>query len=485
MSFHELWLLLPVLIISLGIILLLLQAAWRRQPKLAQGICVVTLIAAAVALIWQFPVGVQSITLLFEYEPVGGFFSILLLFVSLSVALLQGVYMGSYSKMPSTEAAEEFYLLLLLSCLGGMLLTMASHVASLLLGLELMGLSMLAMLAYNRERRLALEGAIKYLLLSGAATSVLLLGLAFLYATSGSLVLSELMQMPNGGAMSLLAKSGFVLVIAGLAFKLSLVPLHFWTPDVYQGAPVNSTLFLTSLSKTAVFAILIKLILIIPQDFEADLIRMLTWMAIASMLLGNWLALQQQSIKRLMAYSAIAHMGYILVAGIIAIDIDHSLVLEGASYYLLAYLIASILIFAVLTLLSRFDDQHDLDELPQLQGLFWQHPWLATIMALAFLSLAGMPITVGFIGKFYLLTLAIKLSAWWLVTAMIVGSAVGLYYYLRVIFALFAPLENSTLSAPKALVTNIWITVVAASLLVLGLLPGLLGNELRAVLGVG
>jgi NADH-quinone oxidoreductase subunit N len=130
--------------------------------------------------------------------------------------------------------------------------------------------------------------------------------------------------------------------------KLSLVPLHFWTPDVYQGAPVNSTLLLTTLSKAAVFTLFIKLILLLPEDFEADMVRMLSWMAIASMLLGNWLALQQQSLKRLMAYSAIAHMGSVLVAGIIAMGIDHSLVLEGASYYLLAYLVASILIFAAI-----------------------------------------------------------------------------------------------------------------------------------------
>jgi NADH-quinone oxidoreductase subunit N len=263
------------------------------------------------------------------------------------------------------------------------------------------------------------------------------------------------------------------------------VPLHFWTPDVYQGAPVNSTLLLTTLSKAAVFALFIKLILLVPADFEADMVRMLSWMAIASMLLGNWLALQQQSIKRLMAYSAIAHMGYVLVAGIIAMGIDHSLVLEGASYYLLAYLVASILIFAVLSLLSKLDDPQDVDQLPQLQGLFWQHPWLASIMTLGFLSLAGMPITIGFIGKFYVLTLAIKLSAWWLIAAMLVGSAVGLYYYLRVIFTLFAPSKNEIHQAPGAYFTKIWFGIIAAGLLLLGILPGLLGDQLRSILVVG
>lgn len=477
MSMQELWLLLPVLIISAGILLVMMQASWKRSHFMAQGICLATLLLALAALVCQYPTDVKTITILFEYEPIGGFFSLLLLIVGISVALLQGPYMGANSK----EVSEEFYILLLLSCFGAMLLVMSRHVGSVILSVELMSLSMLAILAYNRERKLALEGAMKYLLLSGAATSVLLMGFALLYASSGQMMLVDMLQSPMG----LLAKSGFVLVLAGLAFKLSLVPLHFWTPDVYQGAPVNSTLLLTSLSKAAVFALFIKLILLVPADFEADMVRMLSWMAIASMLLGNWLALQQQSLKRLMAYSAIGHMGYVLVAGVIAMGIDHSLVLEGVSYYLLAYLVASILIFAVLTLLSRLDDQQDLDELPQLQGLFWHHPWFASIMTIAFLSLAGMPITIGFIGKFYLLTLAIKLSAWWLVSAMLVGSAVGLYYYLRVIFTLFAPAKNDIKQASGAYVTKIWIGIIAASLLILGILPGLLGDQLRNILAIG
>jgi NADH-quinone oxidoreductase subunit N len=477
MSIQELWLLLPVLIISVGILAVMIQASCKRSHFISQGICLITLLLALAALIYQYPTDIKTITILFEYEPIGGFFSLLLLMVAISVALLQGPYMGANSK----EVAEEFYILLLLSCLGAMLLVMSRHVGSVILSIELMSLSMLAILAYNRERKLALEGAMKYLLLSGAATSVLLMGFALLYASSGQMMLVDMLQSPMG----LMAKSGLVLVLAGLAFKLSLVPLHFWTPDVYQGAPVNSTLLLTSLSKAAVFALFIKLILLVPVDFEPDMIRMLSWMAIASMLLGNWLALQQKSLKRLMAYSAIAHMGYVLVAGVIAMGIDHSLVLEGVSYYLLAYLVASILIFAVLTLLSRLDDQQDVDELPQLQGLFWQHPWLASIMTIAFLSLAGMPITIGFIGKFYLLTLAIKLSAWWLVTAMLVGSAVGLYYYLRVIFTLFAPAKSDINQASGAYITKIWIGFIAASLLLLGIFPGLLGNQLRSILAIG
>ena len=474
MSLHELWLLSPVVLLGLGILILMLQTAWRRNATLARGLTISIFVATLLAHLYWYPGQSQPLTLLFEHEPIGAFFSLMLLLASLSVTLLQGPYSGPQPR----EVSEEFYLLLLLSTLGAMLLVMARHVAGVLISIELMSLSMLAMLAYNRERPDSLEGAMKYLLLSGAATSLMLLGFGFLYAITGRLLLVEMLSADPG----LAGIAGLVMVMAALAFKLSLVPLHLWTPDVYQGAPLNSTLLLTTLSKTAVFALLLKLLLMVPTAFAADLILLLSAMAVASMLLGNWLALQQSNLKRLMAYSAIAHMGYVLVAAIIAMAVDHRLVLEAAAYYLLAYLVASILIFSVLAMLSNLDAQQDTDSLDHVRGLFWQHPWLATMLALAFLSLAGMPITVGFIGKFYLLTLAVKASAWWLVTAMLVGSAVGLYYYLRVIFALFSESDSAINAAPGYPVSKFWLGVITASLLLLGLLPGLLGDQLGRIL---
>lgn len=474
MSMHELWLLSPLILLSIGILVLMLQTSWKRNARVAQGLTLLSLLVTLAAHCYWYPDQSQTLTLLFEHEPIGAFFSLLLLLASFSVALLQGPYSGGKSR----EVSEEFYLLLLLSTLGAMLLVMARHVAGVLISIELMSLSMLALLAYNRQRRDSLEGAIKYLLLSGAATSLMLLGFGMLYAVTGQLLLADIFAVNSG----LLGKAGMVLVVAALAFKLSLVPLHFWTPDVYQGAPLNSTLLLTTVSKVAVFALLIRLMLMVPDGFSGDLIPMLSWMAIASMLLGNWLALQQDNLKRLMAYSAIAHMGYVLVAAIVAMDLDHQLVLEAAGYYLLAYLIASILIFSVLANLSRLDADKDVDQVGQIRGLFWQHPWMAVILTLAFLSLAGMPVTVGFIGKFYLLTLAVKLPAWGLVSAMLIGSAVGLYYYLRVIFVLFAEPDQQHPMPPVFYLSKVWLGLIAAGLLILGLLPGLLGDQLHRLL---
>ncbi|GGD60472.1 NADH-quinone oxidoreductase subunit N [Lacimicrobium alkaliphilum] len=477
MSMHELWLLSPIILLGIGILVLMLQTSWKRNANLARGLALMTLLITLVAHLFFYPDHSQTLTLLFEHEPVGGFFSLLLLLASLSVAFLQGPYSGGQSR----EVSEEFYLLLLLSTLGAMLLVMARHVAGVLISIELMSLAMLAMLAYNRQRRDSLEGAIKYLLLSGAATSLMLLGFGILYAVTGHLLLAEMLAVDPG----LPGKAGLILVVAALAFKLSLVPLHFWTPDVYQGAPLNSTLLLTTLSKAAVFALLLKLMLMVPQGLAGDLTLILSWMAIASMLTGNWLALQQNNLKRLMAYSAIAHMGYVLVAAIIAMGQDDDLVLETAAYYMLAYLIASILVFSVLANLSQLDAEKDVDRTDEIRGLFWQHPWLAVTLVLAFLSLAGMPITIGFIGKFYLLTLAVGLSAWWLVGAMLVGSAVGLYYYLRVIFVLFDKTDRSLPTAKSFYLSKIWLGLIAISLLTLGVLPGLLGDQLGGLLFAG
>ncbi|MDF2176659.1 NADH-quinone oxidoreductase subunit N [Aliiglaciecola sp. CAU 1673] len=469
----ELISLLPVLVLASGIMVLMLQTASRRSEHLSRWICLLTLILSLAAQLWHYPDAAQPITRLLAFEPVGAFFGILVLVAGVSVTLIQGPYAAK-----QREPAEEFYLLLLCSCLGALLLTLASHVGTVILSLELMSLPFLAMMAYNRQRTDALEAAFKYLILSGAASSLLLMGFALLYVTGGTLELAHILPEQPG----LLARAGLVLVMAALAFKLSLVPLHIWTADVYQGANLSATLLLTSVSKAAAFALLIKLMLATPPVFARDLYLMLSLMAIASMLLGNWLALLQNSIKRLMAYSAIAHMGYALVAAIVATQSGHRLVVEGAAYYLLAYLIASILIFGILALLSDLGADADKDDIHDVKGLFWQHPWLAVGLSLAFLSLAGMPITVGFIGKFYLLTLAVKSELWWLIAAMLLGSAVGLYYYLRVIFSLYAEGKKGETAVTGNHTSRGWLGLMAAVLLLLGILPGLLGDRLGLLL---
>jgi len=214
-----------------------------------------------------------------------------------------------------------------------------------------------------------------------------------------------------------------------------------------------------------------------PDQASSLLAAILGGVAILSMIGGNLLALQQQNLKRLFAYSAIAHMGYILVAAILAIRVNDKLALEGSSYYLLAYVLASIAIFSTLTLLS--DKNSDCEYMDDIRGLFWRHPYLATVLILATLSMAGMPLTVGFIGKFYLLSVAVEHSAWWLISAMILGSVIGLFYYLRVIICLFNQTEEEARSFHRY--RSVWLGLVTLCILVFGILPDQLGAQIAAL----
>jgi len=463
----------PQLLLATLALVLMLQTSFMRAARVSQSICMLGLIATVVATISLAPAQGVAVTSLIHIQPASNFFILLVLASALSTVLLQFKY-GEGSR----EVQDEFYILTTLATLGACILVTAAHAATLLLGLELMSLSILAMLAYQRDRQSSLEGAIKFLILSGAATAFFLLGLAFLYATSGSLTFPALFQVAIPTAETqLFSKTGLFLLLIGLCFKLSLMPFHWWTPDVYQGAPVNSTLFLATVSKAAAFAILLRLLTIMPDQASSLLAAILGGVAILSMIGGNLLALQQQNLKRLFAYSAIAHMGYILVAAILAIRVNDKLALEGSSYYLLAYVLASIAIFSTLTLLS--DKNSDCEYMDDIRGLFWRHPYLATVLILATLSMAGMPLTVGFIGKFYLLSVAVEHSAWWLISAMILGSVIGLFYYLRVIICLFNQTEEEARSFHRY--RSVWLGLVTLCILVFGILPDQLGAQIAAL----
>ena len=465
----------PQLILASLVLVLMIQTSIRRSETAAQMICLTGLFLAIAATLHFTPSTRLLVTELVVIQPLSQFLNFLILLSALSSVLLQTRY-----STRSREVQDEFYMLISLATLGACILTTANHGATLVLGLELMSLSILAMIGYQRQRHLALEASLKFLILSGSASAFLLFGMALLYAGTGSLLLPELMQVSqNAPNLLLLTQIGMVMVIIGLGFKLSLIPFHWWTPDVYQGAPVNSTLFLATVSKTAVFGVLLHLLLLVSGPVTESLIAVLSGVAIISMLGGNLLALQQANLKRLFAYSAIAHMGYVLVAAILGIQVNNSMALEGSSYYLLAYVLASIAIFSVLTMLSNITKDSDFEQIDEVRGLFWTHPWLATTLLFATLSMAGMPLTVGFIGKFYLLAMAVEHSAWWLISAMIVGSVIGLYYYLRVIFSLFA--QSEQVLPNSSVITRTWVGFIALGILILGVLPGTLGGHIAAL----
>ena len=434
MNTGQLMALMPILMLSLTAVVLMIQASIKRDQGLAWWITAIgfllTLWGAGYAR--EFT---QPVTMLLMVDDWGLFFTTLILVASLVTLILSK---DSFS--PEGERKEEYYLLLVLSVLGAVVLIQSSHMASLLLGMELMGVALYGMIAFPEKGELPLEAAIKYLVLSACASAMLLFGFALIYAATGDLSYGG-MGAKAAAAFSqepLVLMAGSAMVLAGLGFKLSVVPFHMWTPDVYQGAPTPVTGFLATVSKVAVFVALTRFYLD-GQLYQYDsLIMALSVVAMASMLVGNWLALRQDNIKRLLAYSSIAHFGYLLIV-LIALAAAQStmsseLIGQAITFYLAAYIVTTLAAFTVIANLAGEDDSKSM--LSAFEGLFWRNPVQASALTVAMLSFAGIPLTAGFIGKFYLIMLSIQSQLWVLLGALVLGSAIAIYYYLRIIFAM-------------------------------------------------
>ena len=434
MNTGQLMALMPILMLSLTAVVLMIQASIKRDQGLAWWITAIgfllTLWGAGYAR--EFT---QPVTMLLMVDDWGLFFTTLILVASLVTLILSK---DSFS--PEGERKVEYYLLLVLSVLGAVVLIQSSHMASLLLGMELMGVALYGMIAFPEKGELPLEAAIKYLVLSACASAMLLFGFALIYAATGDLSYGG-MGAKAAAAFSqepLVLMAGSAMVLAGLGFKLSVVPFHMWTPDVYQGAPTPVTGFLATVSKGAVFVALTRFYLD-GQLYQYDsLIMALSVVAMASMLVGNWLALRQDNIKRLLAYSSIAHFGYLLIV-LIALAAAQStmsseLIGQAITFYLAAYIVTTLAAFTVIANLAGEDDSKSM--LSAFEGLFWRNPVQASALTVAMLSFAGIPLTAGFIGKFYLIMLSIQSQLWVLLGALVLGSAIAIYYYLRIIFAM-------------------------------------------------
>ncbi|HVT35470.1 MAG TPA: NADH-quinone oxidoreductase subunit NuoN [Nevskiaceae bacterium] len=441
MTFAQWLALSPILIISLTIVVVMMAIAIKRHHWWNATFAVAGLNAALLACSvlffgpLMFPGVVpqylpQSITPLVVIDSYSIFYMGLILSATLATATLSHAYIDGYA-----GNKEEIYLLLMLSSLGAILLACSKHFASLFLGLELLSIPLYGMVAYPLKNRHPLEAGVKYLVLSAAASAFLLFGMALIYARTGTLAFAELAPRMNGLHVTrdLYMLTGGALLIAGLAFKLSLVPFHLWTPDVYEGAPAPVTSYLATASKTAVFAVLLRWFVQGGADRQGLFLDVLALLAIASILVGNVLALQQTNIKRMLAYSSIAHLGYCLVA----VVAGGPLAVEAVGAYLLTYVVTTLGAFGVVTLMSSPIGDNDADEIDDYRGLFWTRPFLSSILTVAMLSLAGIPLTAGFIGKFYITAVGVDARLWVLLGAVVIGSAIGLYYYLRLMIALY------------------------------------------------
>jgi NADH-quinone oxidoreductase subunit N len=416
----------PFLIVAASAVVVTLVIAIKRQPGL---IAFVSMAGLALALGWLCvsplgSAGQQTVTALLVLDPFARFYMAIILVAALVVAALAHSYLQRYR-----GRHEEMYLLLLLSALGGMVMAASRHFASLFVGLELLSMPMYGMAAY----------LVKYLVLSAVASAFVLFGMALVYSQSGTMLFNEIgARVVSSDGERLVILLGAGLLLTGLGFKLSLAPFHLWTPDVYEGAPAPVAAFLATASKIAVLALLQRYFIEADAYRYRALLDVLTLLAMLSIVVGNVLALRQLNLKRLLAYSAIAQFGYVLVALISS----GPLAGEAVGIYLLTYALTTLAAFGVITLTSSPYADHENQQLADFRGLYWRRPGLAVILTLALLSLAGVPLTPGFLGKFYALGTGVDMRQWLLVAAIVAGSAVGLYYYLRALIQLYLRPES-------------------------------------------
>lgn len=424
----ELTALLPILIVSATIVVVMLAIAFKRNHWWNATTSVVGLNLALIACILAAQGGTQTVTPLLVVDGYAVFYMALILVTTLATATLSHAYLEGYD-----NNKEEMYLLLSLSCLGAMVLACSQHFAALFIGLELLSVPLYAMIGYPVKNRHSLEGALKYLVLSAAASAFLLFGMALVYSQAGALGFREVAAFVATAGDNDIALLGGAMFLVGIAFKLSLVPFHLWTPDVYQGAPAPVTSFLATASKTAVFAVVLRYFVEAGGYKQPALLDALAILAVASILAGNVLALMQNNVKRMLAYSSIAQFGYCVVALIAS----GPLAVEAVGMFLLIYVVTTLGAFGVVTLMSSPMSADDAEDYDDYRGLFWRRPYLASILTSMLLSLAGIPLTAGFIGKFYVIAAGVEQREWVLLGAVVLGSAIGLFYYLRLMITLF------------------------------------------------
>lgn len=469
-------------VLTAAIMIMMMQIAFWRNTTASWAISCVALIAAIILLIRAASTGAPAFNMsLLVIDGIALYFSILILFATLITTLLAKDYLQDRA-----GENEEFYLLLLLSALGGLVLVSATHLASFLLGLELLGVALYALIAYPERGHLPLEAATKYLILSGAASAILLFGFALIYAALGTLTFTEIgnqLNVATQGPNRIILLAGAAFVFTGIGFKLSLVPFHMWTPDVYQGAPSPVTGYLATVSKGAIFVALLRFYHDAALFNQPALITTITIIAIASMLVGNLLALRQINLKRLLAYSSIAHMGYLLITLVILSRASmHGEAIEAANYYLVAYIVTSLAAFSLLSIICNTQRESETGDLASVTGLFWRQPLLASLLTVAMLSLAGIPLTAGFIAKFYIFSVGISANLWALVIALVVGSGIGIYYYLRVVFAMAQkPIVGREYPIVTSPIAKVVIVLLVGLTLYLGVIPQEMMNYLSTI----
>jgi len=474
-----------LLVVAVGLAVLLLDACW---PKIGRRwLAMVTLAGLAAVAGVQLALWPRG-----NVEPIFGrmitidaltAYLTLLAVVGTAVSVLLAAH---YLEREGT-AYGEYYALLLFTAFGGIVMAAATNLVVLFIGLEILSISLYILAGYHRERTICQEAALKYFLLGAFASAFLVYGMALTYGDTGTLEFQRIATAAIGAPSPLLL-AGIGLMLVGFAFKVALVPFHLWTPDVYEGAPTSATAFMAVLAKLAGFAALLRIVgeALPGQEVRAVMAQVVSSLAILTMVLGNMAAIVQANIKRMLAYSSIAHAGYIAVglAAMLRNPLAPGDGIVAVLFYLAVYLSMTLGAFGVVIAFRRRGEE--LLTIDDYAGLGYRYPWLGALMALFMLSLAGMPPTAGFLGKLYLLRAAAapQVGTPWVPVILVLTSVVSFGYYLRIVTAMYMRPAEEGETAPAAQVSvplAVGLAVCAIGTLLLGVAPGAVLQTAQAI----
>jgi NADH-quinone oxidoreductase subunit N len=414
---------LPELLLAVGALVLLMVGVFvgERATPVVTGMAAAVIVVAGIVL-WLDPVYGTTFNGAFVVDEFARYMKILALIGS-ALAIAMSV---AFARAARFERFE-YPILIVIATLGMMMIISAGDLIALYLGLELMSLSLYVVAAINRDSERSTEAGLKYFVLGALSSGMLLYGMSLVYGFTGKTVFVDIAATLTAGGSSLGLIFGLVFVLAGLAFKISAVPFHMWTPDVYEGAPTPVTAFFAAAPKVAAMAMIVRIVIDAFGPVAHDWQQIIVFIAIASMVLGSFAAIGQQNIKRLMAYSSIGHMGYALVG--LAAGTEAGV--QGVIIYMTLYLAMTVGAFACILTMRRKDGM--VEEIGELAGLSRSHPVMAFLFAMILFSLAGIPPLAGFFAKFYVFLAAIEAGLYVLAVIGVVSSVVGAYYYLRIV----------------------------------------------------
>lgn len=449
-----------MLLATLGVVVLAVGLVLPgRGIKVTGPLAIVGSLAILVIAFWQFGYEAQFFQGIYKADSYSNFFKVLFLSAALLIFAMSGSYLKHFG-----DRQSEWYSFMLFATLGMIIMASSGDLITLYVGLELMTISFYILSAYLLDDGRSAEAGLKYLILGALSSAVMLFGISLLYASSGSTVFAviyQVLQTQNTTQPVLIA--GIIMLIAGFAFKIALVPFHMWAPDIYQGAPTPVTAYLAVGSKAAAFAALLRVLVTALPLAHYNWTLLLAIIAAVTIIAGNLIALAQSNVKRLLAYSSIAQAGYILV-GLAA---SNAYGFKGVLFYAMLYVFSNVGAFAVATLVESQSGSSDLEAF---SGLARRAPMLAAIMTICMLSLAGIPPMAGFAGKFYLFSGAIQAGYLWLAFVGLIMSMVSVYYYLNVSKVMYIG-KSSGASLPVTMMARVALLLCLVGTIIIGVYP--------------